>query len=142
MPYMNFINATEVQRLPQGSPNYELVRQRLRRTRKSREMTLRDVAEDTKVSPATLSRFEKGVGNPDYPTLTALAQWLELDHSAVFKASEEEPTTTPEAVEAHLRADKNLDPKMARMLATSFRQLYEVAINDPETRVPRGTRRR
>jgi transcriptional regulator with XRE-family HTH domain len=137
------ISETEVRRLPQGSLNYDLVRRRLRRTRKDRDLSLREVAAETELSAATLSRFEKGVGNPDLPTLTALADWLGLDHANVFNAPTAEAESTPDVVEVHLRADPKLDPRTAEALARSFRQLYDTFTEDaPKTRVRRRPRQR
>jgi transcriptional regulator with XRE-family HTH domain len=46
-------------------PNYELVRERLRRARRQSGLSLREVAEQIDVSPSTLSRLETGTGKPD-----------------------------------------------------------------------------
>lgn len=105
--------------------NYELVRDRLIKTRRKRGVSLREVAEQTGLSAATLSRFEKKKGTPDLPTVAKLADWLSLDRAAVFNAQEEEAADTPSVVTAHLRADKNLDPETAEALAKSFNELYK-----------------
>ena len=110
--------------------NYELVRERLTKTRKRRELTLRDVAEETEVSAATLSRFEKKKGTPDLPTLRKLADWLALDWSAVANTPTDEPEDTPGKVKAHLRADKKLDRDTAEALARSFEDLYKTFAKD------------
>lgn len=107
------------------SLNYELVRDRLIKTRKRRGLSLRQVTDETGLSAATLSRFEQKRSTPDLATVEVLVKWLELDRSAVFNAPEEETPDTPSAVRAHLRADKNLDPLAVEALAKSFDLLYE-----------------
>jgi hypothetical protein len=43
-----------------------------------------------------------------------------------------EPTSTPEAVAVHLRADPDLSPQDARVLAELFRSAYDVLRKKPE----------
>jgi transcriptional regulator with XRE-family HTH domain len=105
--------------------NYELVRDRLIETRRRQRLSLREVAERTELSAATLSRFEKEKSTPDLPTLSKLADWLELDRADVFNAPDQEAQDTPAKVKAHLRADKNLDRETAEALARSFDELYK-----------------
>lgn len=113
--------------MPDREPNYELIRERLRRARRQRGLSLREVAEEIVVSPSTLSRLERGTGTPDLPTVNKLIRWLELDRDAVFgvRTKKEEKKTTPASVEVLLRADKNLDPKTAKTLAKIFRTAYQ-----------------
>jgi transcriptional regulator with XRE-family HTH domain len=110
--------------------NYGLVRDRLIKTRKRRDMTLRDVADETKVSAATLSRFEKDKSTPDLPTVEKLVDWLGLDWSAVTNTPNGESNDTPAKVKAHLRADKKLDRDTADALARSFDELYKAFAGD------------
>jgi len=118
--------------------NYALVRSRLSQTRKREGMSLRAVAEVTDISAATLSRFESGKGTPDLDTLTKLSDWLELDRGDVFRATAELPLDTMKAVEVHLRADPELDPRAAQALAEGFRIMYErFTENDPHGALPR-----
>ena len=70
--------------VPDREPNYELIRERLRRARRQRGLSLREVAEEIDVSPSTLSRLERETGTPDLPTINKLIRWLELDRDAVF----------------------------------------------------------
>src|SRR3954469_24654144 len=110
----------------------ELVKRQRQRTK----LSLREVATTTGVSASTLSRVENGVGTPDSATLARLAAWLgvpleRLMSGALLQQSEtSEPVvyypteSTPSIVEAHLRADKNLQPETARALAELFRVAY------------------
>lgn len=110
---------------PRSAPDFELVRKRLAQARKHKDLSLRDVADVTGISAATLSRFGGRKGNPDLETLSKLIDWLELDRGDVFGASASTPRDTPEAVEVHLRADPKLDPKTAQALGEGFRIMYE-----------------
>jgi transcriptional regulator with XRE-family HTH domain len=114
-----------------GSADYDLIRRRLITTRKAQGLTLREVGERIGVSAATLSRFEKKQSKPDLGTVERLVDWLELDRAAVFNAPSETSTDTPRVVRAHLRADRNLEPRAAEALAESFDRLYQAFANDP-----------
>ena len=119
----------------------------IREKRKAADLTLEQAAQQAGVSAATLSRWErqgrlqKGVDGtartmrtPDMQTLAAITRWLgvsidrvstfetpPLAHSVVHHAGE----ATPDIVEAHLRADRNLDPDTAGALSRMFRVAYE-----------------
>lgn len=106
--------------------------ERLKRMRKAREVTLKDVAERTEISIATLSRIERGdAKSVDSPTLLALAKWIGADASEFVERPDletgkvAEQHTTPDVVELHLRADKNLDKRTAIALAKMFRAAYD-----------------
>ena len=108
------------------APEYELVRQRLIRTRRQLGLNLRDAATAIGVSAPTLSRIERGTSKPDVPTLNALIDWLGLDAAAVYRTVDNrDPVTrsTAEAVRQLLAADPNLDSRAAKYLA----ELFEVA---------------
>jgi transcriptional regulator with XRE-family HTH domain len=109
--------------VPERLPDYELVRERLRRARKQRNLSLRQVADEIDVSPSTLSRVERGA-QPDLETVNRLIDWLELDRSAVFHSAPKDPKDTTKQVEVLLRADKNLDPRTARALAGIYKAAY------------------
>src|SRR5919197_6437394 len=86
------------------------------------------------VSASTLSRIENSTGTPDAPTLARLAKWLNVPLERIVGAPHGqvgEPVvyypqeSTPDIVEAHLRADRNLTPETARALAELFRVAYQ-----------------
>lgn len=105
-------------------PDYELVRERLRRARKRRNLSLRDTADEIgEVSPSTLSRIERGA-TPDLTTVNRLIAWLGLERDAVFNAYPRNPKSTPRKVDVLLRADKNLDPRTAKTLSKIFDTAY------------------
>ena len=107
----------------------------LRRRREQRGLSLRDVADDTGVSASTLSRIENGTGKPDADNIARLAAWLEMPiervmHHGHHSANDPKPVvyypheSTPEIVEAHLRADRHLTPETAKALSELFRVAY------------------
>ena len=108
-------------------PDYQLVRERLAQTRNRQRITLRQAAQKTGVSAATLSRFERSAGNPDLPTIDKLIDWLELDRAAVFapsKRGKQRKPATPDQVAVLLRADPTLDPGTAQALSNLFKSAY------------------
>src|SRR5436309_13022445 len=113
----------EVLRVRERGPNYALVSERLRRARKQGNLSLRQVANAIDVSASTLSRVERGA-QPDLETVNKLIDWLELDRNAVFHSAPMEAKDTAMQVEVLLRADKNLDPRTAKALASIFKTAY------------------
>ena len=105
----------------------------LRRKRESESLSLRAVAKQTQVSASTLSRIENGTGIPDTPTLARLAKWLSVPFERIVGANNpiDNPIvyypreSLPDIVAAHLRADPNLSPDMARALEEVFRVAYK-----------------
>jgi len=105
-----------------------------KRRREELGLSLRDVADVTAVSASTLSRIENGTGKPDADNIARLTNWLDMPVDRVMKkqggADEVEAVvyypneSTPEIVEAHLRADKNLTPETANALSELFRVAY------------------
>ena len=106
----------------------------VRRRREQQGLSLRDVADVTGVSASTLSRIENGTGKPDADNIARLAAWLDMPIERVMNhgrsATDPKPVvyypheTTPEIVEAHLRADKHLTPQTAKALSELFRVAY------------------
>lgn len=106
----------------------------IKRRREELGMSLRDVADATEVSASTLSRIENGTGKPDADNIARLTNWLDMPVDRVMKkqgATENVEAVvyypheaTPEIVEAHLRADKNLTPETAKALSELFRVAY------------------
>ncbi len=107
----------------------------MRRRREQQGMSLRDVAEETGVSASTLSRIENGTGKPDADNIARLAAWLDMPiervmHHGPRSAADPKPVvyypheSTPEIVEAHLRADRHLTPETAKALSELFRVAY------------------
>src|SRR5438876_2352090 len=116
--------------------NTEELGRAIRRRREELSLSLRDVADKTGVSASTLSRIENGTGKPDADNIARLTSWLNMPMERVLSGrhpdSDEAPAviyypheSTPEIVEAHLRADRNLTPETANALSELFRVAYE-----------------
>ena len=112
------------------------------RRREQQNLSLRDVADLTGVSASTLSRIENGTGQPDADNIARLAAWLDMPiervlHHGQRSASDPKPVvyypheSTPEIVEAHLRADKHLTPETAKALSELFRVAYKQFSHSP-----------
>ena len=116
--------------------NTEELGSAVRRRREQQNLSLRDVADQTGVSASTLSRIENGTGKPDADNIARLASWLDMPiervmHHGHRNASDPKPVvyypheSTPEIVEAHLRADRQLTPETAKALSELFRVAYK-----------------
>lgn len=105
----------------------------IKRRREELKLSLRDVADKVDVSASTLSRIENGTGRPDADNIARLTQWLDMPVDRLFKqnSSDVEPViyypheATPDIIEAHLRADKDLTPETANALSELFRVAYK-----------------
>ena len=86
-------------------------------------------------SASTLSRIENGTGKPDADNIARLTTWLDVPLERILgnrRADHDEAKavvyfpheSTPEIVEAHLRADRNLSPETADALSELFRVAY------------------
>ena len=107
----------------------------IRRKREETGLSLRDVADETGVSASTLSRIENGTGKPDADNIARLTAWLNVPVERIMSGRDAEgdeeravvyfpQESTPEIVEAHLRADRNLTPETAKALSELFRVAY------------------
>jgi len=107
----------------------------VREKRRLEHLTLEAAAQQTGVSAATLSRLERRattsasgreMPTPDTRTLSAIADWLGVavggGGSTTIDISSDSPL--PNVIEAHLRADRNLDSDTAALLARMFRAAY------------------
>src|SRR3972149_6774873 len=123
--------------------NTEELGRAVRRRREELGLSLRDVAETTGVSASTLSRIENGTGKPDADNIARLTGWLDVPVERILGRREENEEakaviyypheSTPEIVEAHLRADRNLSPETASALSELFRAAYaQFRRTDPE----------
>jgi transcriptional regulator with XRE-family HTH domain len=109
--------------------------------RREKGIGLRVAADESTVSASTLSRLERGAATslPDSDTLTKLSEWLNLPLGSLLSDKQEisgmEPTlSTPEVVEVHLRADRELSPETARALAQMFKTLYQHCLQTQESK--------
>ncbi len=123
--------------------NTEELGRAVRRKREQLSASLRDVANATGVSASTLSRIENGTGKPDADNIASLTTWLDVPMERILgNRSEGEEAravvyfpreSTPEIVEAHLRADRNLTSETAAALSELFRVAYtQFSRTEPE----------
>ena len=132
-------------RITKSLINTEELGRAIRRRREELELSLRDVANQTKVSASTLSRIENGTGKPDADNIARLTTWLDMPLERILGRGREDSNetkavvyfpheSTPEIVEAHLRADRNLSPETADALSQLFRVAYsQFSRNEPGT---------
>ncbi len=115
--------------------NTEELGRAIKRHREESGLSLRDVADQTKVSASTLSRIENGTGKPDADNIARLTTWLDVPLERILNRGKDDAAnakavvyypheSTPEIVEAHLRADRNLSPETADALSQLFRVAY------------------
>lgn len=105
----------------------------IKRRREEMKLSLRDVGDLTEVSASTLSRIENGTGRPDADNIARLTQWLDIpvDRLMTHTSANVEPVIyyphekTPDIIEAHLRADRDLTPETAKALSELFRVAYQ-----------------
>lgn len=104
-----------------------LIKAKRRETKES----LRDIAQKSGISASTLSRLERGTMTsiPDTETLTKMATWLEVSLDFLLQENvdverQSPQLSTPDLIEVHLRADKDLSPETAMALSETFRLLY------------------
>jgi transcriptional regulator with XRE-family HTH domain len=100
-----------------------------RLVRKRADRGVRDVADEIGVSPATLSRVERG-NLPDLETFKKICKWLELDAGAVLGLAPPEPSTPRVAV--HFRKDATLSPATAQALAQMVLAAHRAWLKDIE----------
>lgn len=90
--------------------------------RAAKELTWKEVAEQSGVSASTLTRMSQG-RRPDVDGLALLLAWSGLDASSFLpEANKPEPLAQ---IAANLRADRNLSPKSARALEEILKVAYE-----------------
>ena len=99
---------------------------RLQARRRERGISLRAAAAEIGVSPATLSRVERGDYLPDRDNLFRLIEWIGGTREPAGPSEPHAPgAATMEAIELHLRADKDLTPADAATIAQMVRLAYE-----------------
>lgn len=112
----------------------------VRGRRQARSLTIRQAALEAGVSPATLWRIEKGDAPTDVRVISGLCHWLGVPVSRVMTVDQPDESensdriqhgpgeSTAEMIEAHLRADRDLDADTAAALADAFKRMYEISL--------------
>jgi transcriptional regulator with XRE-family HTH domain len=103
---------------------------RVRAKRDAEGLSLRAAAKVLGMSAATLSRVESGDHLPERDHLLRLASWAGVPLGTAGRRRGVDDVhgrdaSTVEAVELHLRADKDLDPDDAEMLVQLVRTAYD-----------------
>lgn len=121
---------------------------RVRAKRRSKGLSIREAAAELGVSAPTLSRVERG-HLPERENLLKIARWVGVRIDQVLypddarrarnRVVHDPEASTVEAVELHLRADKNLTRADAEALSELFRVAYETVSGK---RAPRKSRAR
>jgi transcriptional regulator with XRE-family HTH domain len=117
------------------SMTVEQLASELRRRRVELDLTLRDVEEKTGISPATLSRIERG-SKPEFAVIEKLAEWLGVN--VVAAGAETSSIRTDEdlkkAIHVHLRAKKNLPEEVAHSIVEAFEILMQFELQKAKRR--------
>jgi len=97
------------------------------------DLSLREAAQEAKVSAPTLSRIlQKGKKRPrpDVETIAKVIRWVGVPIEKIISTSldrtipESPKKNTLEAIQVHLRADKNLSAEAARAIAEMVKVAY------------------
>jgi transcriptional regulator with XRE-family HTH domain len=100
--------------------------------RRQRQLSWRQLAQQARVGPSTLSRMAQG-HRPDVDSFVALVQWLGVPAEQFMRGSEEggagerKATVAAQAVASLLRADRNLDPDSAAAIDDIFQAAMRLA---------------
>ena len=93
--------------------------------RRSRQITWKQVAEESGVSASTLTRMAQG-RRPDVDGLAALTAWSGLIADDYIRSDADRPSAEPLAlITTHLRSDKNLTTESAIALDQLIKATYE-----------------
>jgi transcriptional regulator with XRE-family HTH domain len=92
--------------------------------RQSRQLTWKQVAQQSGVSASTLTRMAQGK-RPDVDGLAALAAWSGLTADDFIRSNEVRPEPDPLAkISTYLRSDRNLTPEAATALDQLIKATY------------------
>ena len=92
--------------------------------RQSRQLTWKQVAQQSGVSASTLTRMAQGK-RPDVDGLAALAAWSGLTADDFIRSDEVRPEPDPLAkISTYLRSDRNLTPEAATALDQLIKATY------------------
>lgn len=95
----------------------------LNATRLARQLTWKEVANQSGVPASTFSRMSDGK-NPDANGLAALLTWSGLNIENFVERQGGGPASGLAQAVAHLRADPNLDAKQSEMLVNILNAAY------------------
>lgn len=100
--------------------------------RQSRQLTWKQVAQQSGVSASTLTRMAQGK-RPDVDGLAALAAWSGLNADDFIRSEEVRPEPDPLAkITTYLRSDRNLTPEAATALDQLIKTTYARLVKHEE----------
>jgi transcriptional regulator with XRE-family HTH domain len=112
-------------------PRVRHLGQYIRLQRQMADLSLRGMADLTKVSNAYLSQIERGLHQPSLRVLQAIAEALNipadtlLAEAGVVSGTAEQPPTAREGTEAAIRSDPDLKPEEREALLRIYRSFVE-----------------
>lgn len=95
--------------------------------RDTRELTWKQVADESGVSASTLTRMAQG-RRPDVDSLAALLKWSGLSADDYIVDADESETHAPSPlanVAAQFRRDKNLPPEGKKAIEATLKAMYQ-----------------
>ena len=98
----------------------------IRARRQARGLTLRAFARQCEISPAHLSKVERGLANPSLSMLTRIVQELDLHGADLFGLTEEEEERDARVVRADVLTGGGADPLLPQR--TSDRQVIALVL--------------
>src|SRR5437879_2196420 len=88
---------------------------------------LREVAKEIGISPATLSRVERG-HVPDLDTFSRICRWLKLDPADVLGMEGGPPKPSVASIQTHFRKDDAVPAKTAEALGKLIMKAHEALV--------------
>lgn len=119
---------------PSGIEVGELGR-RIRAKRRAASQSIRQAAEEARVSFSTLSRVEAGA-QPDLATFLKLCAWLGVAPESFFVVVPRQREDTVEEVTRHLTADPGLSREAADQIARVVRDMYHALAKSVQSPPP------
>lgn len=119
------------ERTTEPAVNPQELATRVRAKREASKLSVRGAAAALGMSASTISRVETGKHLPERDHLLTLAQWsgMSLDSSGITGPQQRpvhsDDAETMEAIELHLRADKDLHPDDADILVGLVKGAYD-----------------
>lgn len=115
--------------MPAPSIDARTLARHVKAKREAEGLSLRAAAKLLDMSAATISRVETGEHLPERDHLLRLAAWAGMPLDSIARRRRNQlvhghDASTVEAVELHLRADKDLDPNDAEILVQLVRTAY------------------
>lgn len=113
--------------MPKGTFDAEGFYAALDDQRSTRELTWKQVAEESGVSASTLTRMAQGK-RPDIDSLAALLRWsgLSADDFIIDGSESEASQPSPvESIAAQFRRDKRLPPEAKKAIEATLKAVYQ-----------------